>query len=54
MAGKVTRLYRLLYGRSPKAEELRLAGEYLKGGGDMDWERYGQALLMANEFVFVD
>jgi hypothetical protein len=54
VAGKVTRLYRVLYGRAPKAEELRLAEEYLGKGGDAAWERYAQALLMADEFVFVD
>jgi len=54
VAAKVTRLYRILYGRCPKAAELRLAEEYLGGGGDAAWERYGQGLLMANEFVFVD
>jgi hypothetical protein len=54
MAGRVTRLYRAVYGRAPKDEELRLAREYLGDGGDVAWERYGQALLMANEFVFVD
>ncbi len=54
VAGKVTRLYRLLYGRAPKSEELLLAEEYLRDGGDVAWERYGQALLMADEFVFVD
>jgi Protein of unknown function (DUF1553)/Protein of unknown function (DUF1549) len=54
IAAKVTRLYRVLYGRAPKAEELRLAEEYLGAGGDVAWDRYAQALLMANEFVFVD
>jgi hypothetical protein len=52
--GKVTRLYHILYGRAPKAEELRLAEEYLGAGGDEPLERYTQALLIANEFVFVD
>jgi hypothetical protein len=55
VAGKVTRLYRLLYGRAPTGEELALAQEYLGNMlGDAAWERYGQALLLANEFVFVD
>jgi hypothetical protein len=54
VTGKVTRLYRVLYGRAPKAEELRLAEEYLADGRDITWERYSQALLMSNEFVFVD
>ena len=38
VAGRVTRLYRLLYGRTPKTEELRLAEEYLGAGGDGAWE----------------
>ncbi len=54
VAGKVTRLYRVLHGRAPKGEEVRLAEEYLGGGGDVAWERYAQGLLMSNEFVFVD
>jgi hypothetical protein len=53
-AGKVTRLYRVLYGRAPKAEELRLAEEFLKRGGAAAWEQYAQALLISNEFVFID
>jgi hypothetical protein len=54
MAGKVVRLYLLLYGRSPRAEELRLAAAFLGDGGDVAWERYAQALLISNEFVFID
>jgi hypothetical protein len=53
---RVARLYRLLYGRGPADDEVRLAQEYLEaaGGGEVAWERYAQALLMANEFVFID
>jgi hypothetical protein len=54
VASKVSRLYRVLYGRPPNSEELRLAEDYLKASGDAAWERYAQALLMANEFLFVD
>jgi hypothetical protein len=50
---RVERLYRLLYGRAPVAEETALAQEFL-GDGTAAWERYVQALLVANEFVFVD
>jgi hypothetical protein len=54
-AGKIGRLYRLLYGRGPTAEELSLAREYLGGSPTpVAWERYAQALLLANEFVFID
>jgi hypothetical protein len=55
-ARRVERLYRLLYGRAPAAEEAALAREYLAGPGTpaVLWDRYAQALLLANEFVFVD
>jgi hypothetical protein len=55
VTAKVTRLYRLLYGRAPTSEEAALAQEYLGTmPADVTWDRYGQALLVANEFVFVD
>src|SRR5262249_24596562 len=47
-------LYRLLYGRDPAAEEARLAEQYLTTAGQAAWERYAQALLQVNEFVFID
>jgi hypothetical protein len=52
LAARVDRLYRLCYGRPPSVDDLALAQEYL--GPAPDWERYAQALLEANEFVFVD
>jgi len=48
----VDRLYRGLYNRAPTERELSLAQDYLSENGA--WERYAHALLMANEFVFVD
>jgi hypothetical protein len=55
-ARKVERLYRLAYGRAPAAEEVSLARDYLGAANQSaaEWERYVQALLLANEFVFVD
>jgi len=54
-ARRVTLLYRLAYGRVPDAEERALAAEYLGATpAPAAWERYVQALLEANEFVFVD
>jgi hypothetical protein len=54
-AGKVDRLYRLCYGRGPSAEERALAREYLGAAPAVEtWQRYVQALLLGNEFVFVD
>jgi mono/diheme cytochrome c family protein len=53
--GKVVQLYRLLYGRGPTPEELTLAREYLGPAPTaVAWERLGQALLLANEFAFLD
>jgi hypothetical protein len=53
---RIDRLSRVLYGRAPTGEELTLAKEYL--GKDPQpaplWERYVQALMLANEFVYVD
>jgi hypothetical protein len=49
-------MYRILYGRDPDAGELRLGREFVaegKGGVEV-WQRYAQALLLSNEFVFVD
>jgi hypothetical protein len=55
-AKRVERLYRLLYGRPPAAEEADMARDFLESehGAPAAWQRYAQALLLANEFVFVD
>jgi hypothetical protein len=53
--GRVQRLYRILFGRSATVDELKLARDYLGEGRETAvWERYAQALLLTNEFVFVD
>jgi hypothetical protein len=54
--GKIDQLYRLIYGRAPTADETALAREFLAGNaaGTDPWRALAQALLMANEFVFVD
>jgi hypothetical protein len=56
VARRVERLYRLAYGRAPSAEETALARDFVGAapGTPTAWERYAQALLLANEFVFVD
>jgi hypothetical protein len=55
-AQRVIRLYLLLYGRRPAADEVGLAMAFLQTAspGSREWERYVQALLLANEFVFID
>jgi hypothetical protein len=55
LACKVARLYRLLYGRRPTSEEMAVALDYVsENPSAVAWERYGQALLLANELVFID
>jgi uncharacterized protein DUF1553/uncharacterized protein DUF1549/cytochrome c len=59
---RLHQLYRLLYGRTPTDSErergLRfiqeVATEKVGPNGLGAWEQYAQALLMANEFAFVD
>jgi hypothetical protein len=58
---KIDRLHRIAYGRPADAEEIALGLKFLaaakaetKPGGLTPWEQYGQVLLLANEFAFVD
>jgi hypothetical protein len=53
---KAIRLYRLIYGRVPDADEAAMARAFLldRADGADPWPALAQALLMANEFVFVD
>ena len=48
---RVTRLYRVLFGRVPEAREVAMAREFLTAG---DWTSYARALLGSNEFLFVN
>jgi hypothetical protein len=52
---RVRRLYRLCYGREPEREECDLGRAFVgTGKTEATWQRYAQALLLGNEFVFVD
>ncbi len=51
LEARVTRLYRLLFGRQPEARELAKAKEFLAAS---DWTSYARALLGSNEFLFVN
>jgi hypothetical protein len=52
---KVERIYALLYGRPPTVSDQRRAQQFLGAAPDGKiWIQYVHALLMANEFVFVD
>ncbi|MCC6366557.1 MAG: PSD1 domain-containing protein [Bryobacterales bacterium] len=47
---RVTRAYKMLYGREPDADELRLGIEYVSSGGN-SWREYVQVLLGSGEFT---
>lgn len=49
----IDRAYTLLYGRQPAAREIERATAFLRHGGDDALPLLCQALLSANEFVFV-
>ncbi|MBI2808455.1 MAG: PSD1 domain-containing protein [Planctomycetes bacterium] len=61
-AEKIQHLTRIVHGRSANVEEIRIGLQFLKTAagisgptrGMTPWERYTQALLLTNEFVFVD
>jgi hypothetical protein len=52
-AEKIRDAYKLLFLRAPAAKELSLGLEYLRTDPGA-WQRYAQALLVSNEFIYVD
>jgi len=59
---RIGRLYQLVFGREPTTEETDLGLGFVAGTGQSStpagaldpWESYAHALLMSNEFVFLD
>ena len=52
---RVRQIYRVLFARVPTEAELRLATDYLgPNPSAAHWQQFAQALLLTNEFVFVD
>jgi hypothetical protein len=53
---RVTRLYQLCFARAPSTQELDLAVDFLRLQTDSEraWIDLAHALLLSNEFVFVD
>jgi len=52
---KVNRLYKTLFSRAPVAEERTLANKYLgEKPVAVKWQNYVHALLLTNEFSFID
>jgi hypothetical protein len=60
MEQRITRLYRLLYGREADPEEVEMGLRFLnQAGGEnsprpVPWVEYAQVLLLANEFAYVN
>ena len=54
--GKLGRMYLLAFGRLPVDEELEWAANYLAASASPEagWKAIAQAILLANEFVFID
>ena len=58
-AARIQYAYVCLYGRPPSEHEMNLGLEFLGAAGEpaeklTRWEQYAQALLAANEFLYVD
>jgi hypothetical protein len=55
-AGRIGRLYALVLGREPSTEESGWAGAFVAAAATpaRGWQDLAQALLVSNEFVFVD
>jgi hypothetical protein len=53
---RIERAYRLLYGRPPIDDEVKIGLDFLGRGGRTAkaWEEYCQVLLCANEYIYVD
>ena len=49
---RIRALYRQVYGRDPSKNEIAHGLRYI--AHQSEWERYAQALMMTNEFVFLD
>jgi hypothetical protein len=53
--GRLDRAYAILFGRTPDARERAAVREFLGADpAEADWQRLGQALLLCNEFAFID
>jgi hypothetical protein len=52
---RLIHMYLIVFGREPSEAERGIANEFLgTEPSDSQWEQFAQALLMSNEFVFVD
>ncbi len=51
---RIERAYRLLFGRSPTADQLKLGLAFVQANDTPVWQQYAQVLLGSNEFQFLD
>jgi len=52
---RIMKLYQILFMRSPHDDELKMAGKFLGNEPTpFHWENFVQALLLTNEFTFID
>jgi cytochrome c553 len=52
---RITTIYNLAYGREPTSDEVQAALGFVQSSDSATaWPRYAQAILMSNEFLFVD
>ena len=51
-AAKIRQAYRLLYGRRPNKQEVRLGRRFLDGDASR-WPHYAQVLMTSNEFLYL-
>ena len=52
---RIERIFQILFARSPTATELQFAREFLgQQPSPAHWQQFTQALLLTNEFVFID
>lgn len=55
LAQRIVRQYQLCFGRDPTSEELSQSVAFLtEQPTETRWQRFAHALLLANEFVFID
>ena len=45
-------MYRILFGRDPTAEEVRLGRRFLRES-EQSWPQFARVLLSSNEFLYV-
>ena len=51
-ADRIRRAYRLLYGRRPTKEEVKVGRRFIAGDAGR-WPQYAQVLMTSNEFLYV-